>query len=193
MKRVWQIDLRFLFETTVLLFFTIGYLFSTAIARAIWRGRGVWWHPIIVAALFLTHFEILNVGAGGAFEPPERLRLRVAGTLIAFVCALAGDRFLRKWIRPEIAGLGLQRPGIVSKKCQYIIQLCWSRPAATFVTACGTNRPRRDCRAPRLRRPAASTRRELQATDHWSAEAPRASAWSQRSQAPESAQTHRNR
>jgi hypothetical protein len=94
-------DLLFFFQTTILLFFTTGYLFSTAIVRAIWRGRGVWWHPIIMAALFLVHFEILNVRAGGAFEPPERLRLQVAGTCIAFACALPGGWFLRRWIRRD--------------------------------------------------------------------------------------------
>src|SRR5690349_11954343 len=65
-------DLAFLFQMTILLFFTTGYLFSTAIVRAMWRGRGVWWHPIILAALFLVHFESLNIRAGGAFEPPDR-------------------------------------------------------------------------------------------------------------------------
>jgi hypothetical protein len=94
-------DLLFFFQTAILLFFTTGYLFSAAILRAIWRGRGVWWHPIIMAALFLVHFEILNVRAGGAFEPPERLRLRIAGTCIAFASALVGGWLLRKWIRPD--------------------------------------------------------------------------------------------
>lgn len=94
-------DLLFFFQTALLLFFTTGYLFSTAIVRAIWRGRGVWWHPIILATLFLVHFEILNIRAGGAFEPPDRLRLRIAGTCIAFVSALVGGWLLRKWIRPD--------------------------------------------------------------------------------------------
>ncbi len=92
-------DLLFFLQMAILLFFTTGYLFSTAILRATWRGRGVWQHPIIVAALFLAHFEILNVRAGGAFEPPERLRIRFAGTCIAFACALAGGWFLRKLTR----------------------------------------------------------------------------------------------
>ena len=92
-------DLSFYFNMIALLFFTTGYLLSTAIIRAIWKSRGLWSHPAIVAVLFLIHFEILNVGAGGAFEPPERLRLRVAGTCIAFVCTFVGGCFLRKWVR----------------------------------------------------------------------------------------------
>ncbi|MDP9113202.1 MAG: hypothetical protein M3O20_05915 [Acidobacteriota bacterium] len=94
-------DFLFYVNMIALLFFTTGYLVSTAIVRAIWKGRGVWSHPTIVAALFLIHFEILNVGAGGAFEPPERLRLRIAGTCIAFASALVGGWLLRKWIRPD--------------------------------------------------------------------------------------------
>jgi len=97
-------DLLFFFETTVLLFFTTGYVFSTAIFRAIWRGRGTWLHPAIMAALFLIHFEILNIRAGGSFEPPERLRLRVAGTCIAFGCALVGGLLLRKWTQAGSKG-----------------------------------------------------------------------------------------
>lgn len=94
-------DLLFFFQTAILLFFTTGYVFSTAILRAIWKDRGVWWRPTITAALFLVHFEILNVRAGGAFEPSERLRLRVAGPCIALASALIGGWLLRKWIRPD--------------------------------------------------------------------------------------------
>ena|SRR5215468_9427343 len=94
-------DLLFFFRTALFLLFTTGYLFSTAIVRAIWRGRGVWWHPIILATLFLVHFESLNIRAGGAFEPPDRLRLRVGGTCIAFGCALVGGWLLRRWTRRD--------------------------------------------------------------------------------------------
>jgi len=90
-------DLLFYFDMIALLFFTTGYLLSTAVIRAIWKNWGTWLHPTIVAVLFLIHFEILNIGAGGAFEPPDGFRLRVAGVSIAFACTFVGGWFLRKW------------------------------------------------------------------------------------------------
>src|SRR4051794_2478669 len=60
----------------VLLFFTTGYLLSTIVVRAAWRGRTLWSYPSIATVLFFIHFEIMNVGMGGAFERPERTRIR---------------------------------------------------------------------------------------------------------------------
>src|SRR5215469_4312619 len=74
----------------VLLFITTGYLFTTIVARALWRGRRLWSYPAVATALFLIHFEIMNIGLHGAFEPSHRLRIRVAGACIAFVCTFAG-------------------------------------------------------------------------------------------------------
>ena len=80
----------------VIMFFVTGYLFSTAVFRAYWRGRGLWLYSAIAMLLFLIHFEILNVGVGGAFNPPERLRIRAAGVCIVFACTFFGGCFLRK-------------------------------------------------------------------------------------------------
>jgi len=91
-------DLLFFFNAIALLFFTTGYMLSTAIIRVIWKSPRLWLYPVIAIVLFVIHFEILNVGVGGAFEPPERLRIRVAGACFAFVCTLVGGWLLRKWL-----------------------------------------------------------------------------------------------
>ena len=91
-------DLLFFFNAVALLFFTTGYVLSTAIIRVIWKGPRLWLYPAIATILFFIHFEILNVGVGGAFEPPARLRIRVAGACFAFACTLIGGWLLRKWV-----------------------------------------------------------------------------------------------
>jgi len=80
----------------VLMFVTTGYLLTTIVARALWRGRTLWSYPAVATALFLIHFEIMNVGLRGAFEPSDRVRIRTAGACIAFVCTFAGTFVLRK-------------------------------------------------------------------------------------------------
>jgi hypothetical protein len=89
----------------VIMFFSTGYLFSTVLFRAFWRGRGLWLYSAIATLLFLIHFEILNVGVGvgGAFNPPERLRIRAAGVCIVFACTFVGSYFLRKGSSPQQA------------------------------------------------------------------------------------------
>jgi hypothetical protein len=80
-----------------LLFFTTGYFLSTIVVRAIWRGRAVWPYPVMATVLFFIHFEIMNVGLRGAFEPADRLRIRAIGACIVFTCTFAGSIILRKW------------------------------------------------------------------------------------------------
>ncbi len=75
----------------VLLFFTTGYFLTTMLARTLWRGQTLWSYSGVAAALFLIHFEVMNVGLGGAFEPSDRLRVRVLGTCIVLACTLAGS------------------------------------------------------------------------------------------------------
>jgi hypothetical protein len=92
-------DLSIYSSGIVLLFFTTGYLLSTIVVRAAWRGRTLWSYPAIATVLFVVHFEIMNVGLGGAFEPQGRIRVRVAGACIAFACTLAGTLALRNWVQ----------------------------------------------------------------------------------------------
>jgi hypothetical protein len=79
------------------MFFSAGYLLTTGIARAIWRGRDVWPYSVVATVLFFIHFEILNYAAGGAFDPAKRSVIRVVGACIVFACTLAGTFALRNW------------------------------------------------------------------------------------------------
>lgn len=90
-------DVLVLAASTAFMFFTTGYLLTTALFRAFWRSQRLWFYSAIATTLFLFHFEILNVVAGGVFESPERLWIRVAGACIVLACTLAGSYALRKW------------------------------------------------------------------------------------------------
>lgn len=92
-----------IFSTAVTyMFFATGYLLSTAVVRALWRGRTLWSYPAIATALFFVHFEIMSVGVGGAFAPKDRLPICMAGACIAFASTLAGTFVLRKWVAAHI-------------------------------------------------------------------------------------------
>jgi hypothetical protein len=80
-----------------LFFLTTGYVLSTVLVRALWRSMTLWSYSTIATVLFLIHFEIMNVGVGGAFGPKDRLPIRVVGACIAFASTLAGTFVLRKW------------------------------------------------------------------------------------------------
>ena len=47
------------------MFLVTGYLLSTAVVRALWRGQTLWSYPAVAAVLFFIHFEIMNFGVGG--------------------------------------------------------------------------------------------------------------------------------
>ena len=81
----------------LIMFFMTGYLATTAIARAVWWGRRPWLYSVIATALFLIHFEVLNISVGGAYEPRDRVRIRIAGACIAFLSTLAGTAVLQRW------------------------------------------------------------------------------------------------
>jgi hypothetical protein len=80
-----------------IMFFLTGYLATTAIARAVWRWRRPWLYSVIASALFLIHFEVLSIDVGGAYEPRDRVRIRLAGACIAFLSTLAGTAVLQRW------------------------------------------------------------------------------------------------
>ena len=79
------------------MFFSTAYLFTTAVARAVWRGDTVRLYPLVAGALFLVHFEILNHSAGGIFDLRKRLVMRVAGMIIVLACTFVGNLLLRRW------------------------------------------------------------------------------------------------
>jgi hypothetical protein len=92
-------DLLFGLTAIYTVFFTTGYLLTTAIVGIFWRSQRSWLYPSVASVLFLIHFEIFSVGIGGAFEPSERLPIRGAGAGIVFACTFVGGWFLRKWIQ----------------------------------------------------------------------------------------------
>lgn len=79
------------------MFFSTGYLFTTAIARAVWRGATVRLYPVVAVVLFLVHFEILNYSAGGIFDLRKRVVIRIVGVCIVLACTFVGNLVLRKW------------------------------------------------------------------------------------------------
>ena len=84
------------FDVTVLSF-TTGYLATTLVARALWRGKLIWWYPVIASTLFLIHFEIMNRSFGWVFESRDMQVIRAVGVCIAFACTFAGTFVLRRW------------------------------------------------------------------------------------------------
>jgi hypothetical protein len=90
-------DLTVGFVWIATMFFSTGYLFTTAIARAVWRGGSIWVYPVVALALFFVHFEILNHALGGIFNLPDRVVIRIAGAAIVLVCTFAGSLVLRRW------------------------------------------------------------------------------------------------
>jgi hypothetical protein len=81
------------------MFLSAGYLVTTGISRAFWNVRKTWTYSVLAAALFLVHFEIMNVGVGGAFESRDRWHILLAGTIVAFLCSLFGSAALKRWTR----------------------------------------------------------------------------------------------
>jgi hypothetical protein len=80
-----------------LLFFSTGFLLTTLVVRAVWKAPNLWLYPAAATTLFFIHFEIMNLSVRGAFEPPARLQVRVAGACIVFACTLVGTAMLRRW------------------------------------------------------------------------------------------------
>jgi uncharacterized protein involved in response to NO len=89
-------SLGFYVSGVLLLSFTTGYLLTTAIARAIWKGQSWWSYSVIAIALFFVHSEVFFAVSGGSTRS-EELSIQAAGALIVFVCTVAGTFILGKW------------------------------------------------------------------------------------------------
>lgn len=76
--------------------FTTGYLFTTVIARGIWRNQKVWSYPIAATVLFLIHAQIFFVVSGGLMRS-QRFKMRLAGCCVVFICTFLGSIVLRTW------------------------------------------------------------------------------------------------
>ena len=90
-------DLLIYASGVVFLFFTTGYLLTTAILRAVWRSQRLWLYPIISTVLFFIHSQIFFVDSGGS-TPSEKLWIRAAGACIVFACTFAGPFALQMWL-----------------------------------------------------------------------------------------------
>jgi hypothetical protein len=80
------------------LFYSTGYLLTTAILAIFWRGQRLWLYPTIAAALFSIHLQILFFALADATSS-EKLPVRLIGPYIVFVCTLLGGCLLRRWVR----------------------------------------------------------------------------------------------
>ena len=76
--------------------FSTGYLLSSAVSRAIWRGRTLWSYPSLAALLFFIHSQLFFIVSGGSTQS-EKLLVQAPGLCIVFGCTLAGTFVLRKW------------------------------------------------------------------------------------------------
>lgn len=84
--------------TGILLFsFTTGYLLTTVIARAAWRGKNAWSYSAIACLLYLLHSEIFFHITGGSTRS-EQFSMQVAGVFIVLLCTFGGTLLLRRWI-----------------------------------------------------------------------------------------------
>jgi hypothetical protein len=77
----------------VLLSFTTGYLLTTGIVRAAWKGHTLWSYPALATALFLIHLQIFFVISGGSIRS-QRLSIQAAGASIVFGCTFVGSFIL---------------------------------------------------------------------------------------------------
>lgn len=98
-------DLAFWFFASLILFFTTGYLLTTAIADALWRSKRVWLYPFVASILFSLHLQIVFLVAGG-WSSVERLPVRIAGPCIVFICTYIGSSFQLKQKPVSVANSG---------------------------------------------------------------------------------------
>jgi hypothetical protein len=77
--------------------FSTGYLFTTAVCRAIWRDLRPWSYPIIATVLFLIHSQVFFVSFRSSSEPQE-LSFQIPGGLTVFACTYLGSR---RWVSAD--------------------------------------------------------------------------------------------
>jgi hypothetical protein len=81
------------------LFLATGYLLTTAIIAAFWRGHRLWLYPVFAAVLYSIILQILLflLSDLNSSEKQEILTVRLAGPCIVFLCTFVGGYFLRGW------------------------------------------------------------------------------------------------
>lgn len=85
----------------LMMFFATGYLFTTMIARALWKGKSLWLYPCAAVVLFFFHFEIMSIAVGGAFDSVNRLRIRMVGVVVVLLCTSIGSVAMERIARPN--------------------------------------------------------------------------------------------
>ncbi|HEV3219345.1 MAG TPA: hypothetical protein VGZ48_06210 [Candidatus Acidoferrales bacterium] len=80
------------------LFLATGFLLTTAIISAFWRGQSRWLYPTVAAALFSILLQILFY-VFDTVDKRVRLRYSIFGACIVFGCSLVGGYFLRWWTK----------------------------------------------------------------------------------------------
>lgn len=90
-------DLLFYAVAILLMFFSTGYLATTAITRAVWKWGDLWLYSAFAAALFAIHFEVMNIGLGRGYAPKDQLPIWMAGAGIAFLSTYTGTAVLQRW------------------------------------------------------------------------------------------------
>jgi hypothetical protein len=83
-------------SAVALVFFTTGYLLTTIVVRAFWKGWALWSYPAVATILFQVHFQIMNAQLRLDVDPSHKLRVQVIGGCIVFACTFLGSFVLRR-------------------------------------------------------------------------------------------------
>lgn len=78
------------------------YYVTRALAGLASRSRNPWLYPAIVAVVFVVHMHLAFARLKSDLSPfgqAVELPFLVGGGCIVFVCALGGNRLMRKWTR----------------------------------------------------------------------------------------------
>jgi hypothetical protein len=94
--------------------FATGYLATSAIARALVPIKRWWLYPLVLAALFSVHLEILFIAMGGTgWTRGEQIAVRFGGAGTVFLVAFAGNALLSRWSKPSFPQEILVKPQIL--------------------------------------------------------------------------------
>ena len=78
-------DVFFVIFAVLMAFGISYYLFTTFMARLLWRGESIWFDSAVAVILFEVHFEFLNLMVrDGLGDPHKRLIIRLAGCCFVF-------------------------------------------------------------------------------------------------------------
>ena len=77
--------------------FATGYLATSAIARVFVPAKPWQLYPVILAALFSLHLQLMFIAMGGTgWTTGEKLMVRLGGAGVVFVVGVGGNGLLRR-------------------------------------------------------------------------------------------------